>query len=658
VGSTPSTASRSRWSLAAAIAVTFVCGCGGADSSALAPAADASIDTIAPDAADASLPDGPGSSADARDASPEPFDAAVESPDADAGGPESEADAFDASELDAGATVVLGVSTERLGTLAGYGRPMPAAQADPYVRSAQAGGDTIFGLDLGMSTVHLAAAEPRTYFFFGDTWPLADDFEQTGNASWIGLLAQLGKHGVNNGDSVGYTTDPDPSDGIQLDHVLRNEEGAGLPVCPLVQDNAFRATWVSGVNLACRGNHVLPEDESDYKILTVEVPTGVVSVADPGSNQGTLFLWYSRLPPSLENATRARSYVAASIDDGLSWKTLQQAQPLSPVPFSAPSGPSDSVPARFVNVSPVLVNAEGYQGPESAPCHLPLPAGADKRGVLLFASGLYRKSDVYLAFVPVESLRSAAADPSSAIGNVAYFAGTGGSGCWSSKQDDAVALLRSSDPELFSRYEAPCGNRVFRGTSGAGELSVKRVTVPLAGGGSFDRLVALVNLVYGVCVAEPGKSACCGAAEVPGTSLCEGPPALADASRYRAGSLGVALVAADPRRPWAWTSVVHQAHPKIDLAGVSFAPAFLPPAPQDDVAGLGTACGSPLPASGGDLYGYGPYMIEGYAHVSPDGTGASVYFTLSRWKGKLTAQELAAGPYRVDVFRTLLRESH
>ncbi len=47
----------------------------------------------------------------------------------------------------------------------------------------------------------------------------------------------------------------------------------------------------------------------------------------------------------------------------------------------------------------------------SGPCRLPLPAGRDSHGLLLFGTGLWKASDVYLAFIARTDLLAAAVDP-------------------------------------------------------------------------------------------------------------------------------------------------------------------------------------------------------------------------------------------------------
>ena len=83
---------------------------------------------------------------------------------------------------------------------------------------------------------------------------------------------------------------------------------------------------------------------------------------------------------------------------------------------------------KFINVAPVVVENAGIPG-------LPEQAG---KGVLLWGSGAYRKSDPYLAFLPLESLE----DPHA----LRYYAGTdkNGSPLWSNLESEAVPLFEQA----------------------------------------------------------------------------------------------------------------------------------------------------------------------------------------------------------------------
>jgi hypothetical protein len=384
---------------------------------------------------------------------------------------------------------------------------------------------------------------------------------------------------------------------------LRNDEGDG-PQCASTIANGYRSVHVPGVNNTCTGN-----DDG------VEVPTGIIALdGDPPR----MVMWYGEAG-DLADTSAGRSYIALSDDLGLHWSPLLDR---AGVPFVFSRG-APAAPLRFLVVQPLLVDAADYASSASSPCQLPMPSGGDTRGLLLFGSGLYRRSDIYLGFVPLAALLDAFEDPASADLERAfsYFAGIGAAdgpgGCWSSDQDDAIPVVRTSDPSPHAAFEAPCGNTILRSSSGAGEFSITHVQA-----GDFDRLVLLLNNQYAIHTGQPA-------------------------------SRGVELVTGEPMRPWIWNTRV----PSSELIGDEvqidrpYAPIVIPrPSSGDDVPGYGTVCPSDWTVES-SLWGYGPMLIDAYTRESAD--GLDLYFILSRWKGDL---DLVSGPYRVDVFRTTLSD--
>jgi hypothetical protein len=85
---------------------------------------------------------------------------------------------------------------------------------------------------------------------------------------------------------------------------------------------------------------------------------------------------------------------------------------------------------KFINVHVVAVNNSGI-------CGLPETSG---RGLLLWGSGEYRKSNPYLAYMPIESIENKSA--------IEYFAGFEGNGdpIWSTNESDAQPLFH--DPVI------------------------------------------------------------------------------------------------------------------------------------------------------------------------------------------------------------------
>lgn len=135
-----------------------------------------------------------------------------------------------------------------------------------------------------------------------------------------------------------------------------------------------------------------------------EVPTGGFSA------HGNMYIIYAT--DSALFKVMGRSVVARSTDGAKQFTYLY-----------------DLSHGKFINVSPVVVeNAE-----------IPGLPGASGKGVLLWGSGTYRKSDAYLAFLPLDRVE----DPKA----LRYYAGTDENGAprWSSRESEASAL-----------FEQPC----------------------------------------------------------------------------------------------------------------------------------------------------------------------------------------------------------
>jgi len=142
-----------------------------------------------------------------------------------------------------------------------------------------------------------------------------------------------------------------------------------------------------------------------------EVPVEGASVA------GKMYIYHTT--GSRPSFLMGRSVVAVSEDDGMTFNYLY-----------------DLSDRHFINVSVAQVENSKWKG-------APDPEGS---GLLMFGSGHYRKSDVRLAYQPVDKIEF----PSS----ICYFVGMDGEGQpnWSCKEEDAVPL-----------FDQPC----------VGELSVR-----------------------------------------------------------------------------------------------------------------------------------------------------------------------------------------
>lgn len=516
--------------------------------------------------------------------------------------------------------------TRYINTLIGYGEERPQADYPPYIRSEQAGGDILWGSDLGLPVTLRGvgpAGEDLTLYLFGDTDQL--------DIAWVrdprnpGRVVrklrepyrpEAGRKGTLEGDAIGLSLDADPADGVHLDHVYRNREvGETRPVCTLVDDDGFRAVYLPGIHVdACTQR---PIDGVGGSRNTT--PTGAWHV---GSR---LFMLAGYQDP--ERPHEVTSYLATSDDAGLTWMVLNGGEPFT-TPGSA---------ARFIHGFGLEVDASRYQDPQrSGPCLLPLPEQRDTRGILLFGSGFWKGSDVYLAFLSRSDLLAAAQEPARPV-HPWYFAGTGfegpdGTACWSARERDAVPIVTASDPGAYTRFEEACGTRIV--AAGIGYTSVVHVDETLTDGSHIDRLVMLLSPAY---------------------------QGLRPDGSFVDADLGTVLITGDPRRPWIWNLMVDEGtfdgRPPAERR---FRPLPVPAAPD-----RGLLPNEPDCKKSGLVWrtvaGYAPLFIERYTRPSEDGLGVDLYFTVSRWNvpshpgDPHAGDSLMAYHYVVDVMRTTLR---
>ncbi len=511
-------------------------------------------------------------------------------------------------------------NTRYVNTLIGYGEIREKNSYPEHIRSSDSGGDIVWGTDLGLPvTVRDPEDETAalTLYLFGDTDQL--DLEWSiKNDDKVKKLSRLpnefsGPLGTFEGDAIGLSADPDPSDGIYLQHLYRNfEEGDHSPVCDQVIDDGFRSVYLPGI-------HKSPCEQTVPETNTT--PTGAWAI------DGTLFMVAGVQDP--DKLEEARSYLAVSTDMGLNWKVVNGGQPFS----------SGGTQARFIHAFALPVDANDYQDMNrSGPCGLPLPKGADKRGMLLFGSGWWKASDVYLAFISRQDLLDAATNPNRLL-KPWYFAGTDytdpndGEKCWTRSETDARAILVAGDPSAYARFEAACGTTPAAG--GIGYTKAIHVDTTLADGTRIDRLVMLLSPAYKYQ-----------------TLPAEAEPLDAD--------LGTVLVTGDPLRPWVWNVALE---PELHHGKLPAAPKFRPlPVPADPQSGLEPKrphCQA-TQTSWATVDGYAPLLIDRYTRPSQDGHGVDLYFLISRSNvpsspGDDGDETVDGYHYVVDVMRTTLK---
>ncbi len=542
-------------------------------------------------------------------------------------------------------------NTNYVNTLIGYGEKRVKDSYPAYLRSDAAGGDILWGTDLGLPLTLPGASsgeQDLTLYLFGDTDQLdlallhkPDKVVQkyAPNPELINSDFFYGPKGPLEGDAIGLSIDDDPSDGIHLFHVYRNQEGTLPQMCEQADPDGFRPVYLDGIHAETETildrlrdelkDLKLPE-EKIYDLLNNlpapaclqkypnTTPTGAWAVND--------ILFMVAGIQNEEKPASAKSYLAVSTDLGLHWQVVNDKQPFSKGGLQ---------PAKFIHAFGIEVDAYDYQDMKrSGPCGLPLPEGEDTRGLLLFGSGWWKESNVYLAFVSRTDLLKAASDDQHRL-TPWYFAGTdhtsGGKRCWSTSEADAKAIIAAGDLASYARFEDACGTKLT--SAGVGYPKAIHVNETLADGTRIDRLVMLLSPAY------KGK--------------------MRDNKTLDA-DLGTVLVTGDPWRPWIWNVAVTPDRHNGRLPTVHrFRPLPVPPAPNRGLLPTYPRCRN-SGVSWATVSGYAPLLIDRYTHVSEDGQGVDLYFVISR--SNVPSGPNDDGPetvdayhYVVDVMRTTLR---
>jgi hypothetical protein len=183
-------------------------------------------------------------------------------------------------------------------------------------------------------------------------------------------------NGPKGGDAIAYTTDKNPEDGLELTF-LHDKERIYAPIN------------IPGIS------------QKDF-----EVPIEGVSV------NGKMYIYHTT--DHTEKVSMGRSVVAVSNNDDEPNFTYLY----------------DFSKKYFINVSIVKINLS--VGNRHACSLLYKNKGG---GLVIFGSGIYRQSDVYLAFQPVDKIESKE--------SILYFAGvdTSGMPIWSKNEDDCKPLF-------------------------------------------------------------------------------------------------------------------------------------------------------------------------------------------------------------------------
>ena len=258
----------------------------------------------------------------------------------------------------------------------------PAVTPGSSQKVCQLVGD--FDRDLGTPTLNLTWSR---YQLFGTD--LGASFEHDGRLWFLfgDSVPESGNPAC--GDSI--ATAPASVDPLQC-----------LPLTfPTQASGAYRLPAVPGIDLGC-----------------FNVPLHGVS------SGATMYVWFS-------TACMTRLVLARSDDGGASFGLVHALSDCACGEACGAEGP----PTACANPSCRLVNVYATMVPAASAGSLP---GTGDR-LLLFGSGLYRKSDVYLAVTSLASIEERS--------TLRYFAGTDAVSCvpsWSASEADAVPIFRTA----------------------------------------------------------------------------------------------------------------------------------------------------------------------------------------------------------------------
>ncbi|MEA5129603.1 MAG: DUF4185 domain-containing protein [Proteiniphilum sp.] len=209
---------------------------------------------------------------------------------------------------------------------------------------------------------------------------------EDGDTTWLLFGDTWGpQHGYH--DIIGYTTDKNPEDGLKLDFVTDDE-------------GTYQGIIIPGVNTTG----------------VFEVPTEGIVI----DNQ--FYIWMTT--DHSDKVTMGRSVLATANRTNALKGLYSKVYDLSV--------------SKFINVSVVRVKNMNWN-------FLPSHEG---EGLVIFGSGSYRKSLIYLAWLPISEIKNR--------NSIQYFAGVkDGKPLWTGKEKYAQPIFRLTDPgvgELSASY--------------------------------------------------------------------------------------------------------------------------------------------------------------------------------------------------------------
>jgi hypothetical protein len=314
---------------------------------------------------------------------------------ADAGLPDAPTDATppDAGACPAPPTVAVAPgSTRKLCQLTGETDRQLAAPA-PNRTETRA---NLVGTDLGASFEHRGSL----WFLFGDTLPTLAGQQAMAYVPWR--------------DSMATSATTDPASCVALDFEVTDVDGGTYYRNPLVQNGA-------GL-----------------------VDLGAFDVPLHGLSTGaSMYVWLSTNCMSTSLLARsddaARTFTLVHVLSDCGCGSACNVDPARPKPQADPAACANVAGCRFVNVQAAVVPAARAAGlPGFAP-------GAPADQLVLFGSGPFRSSDVYLASAPLASIEDETA--------LRYFAGTSPGTCAPAFDPDEA----NAAPLFTTAGESPAG---------------------------------------------------------------------------------------------------------------------------------------------------------------------------------------------------------
>ena len=570
--------------------------------------------------------------------------------------------------------------TQNVGRLIGFGNTLsvPLASSPDPAKPFSAGGDRLHGTDLGVPVSARVDSEDRLYFLFGDSDYTNPTSLQAGQVvkrepDSSGPTRWVLEGGVVGGDIVGYTTDSDPDDGISLDHVLRNVEAGGAPVCTQLNDaNDLRTIAVPGIH--DNPDHYAREPELGGDFCFADKLNSTPTGAFASRSVIYSLLAVQNADPDWdpdEQGFDSESFLAASTDGARTWSVMNAGNPLS-------STVGGQVP-KFFHLDAVPIDVGAYQDPFwSSPCPLPMPdAGGSRDAFLLFGTGTWLQSDVFLGLVFADDLETSRTDSSAPL-NIHYFVGPRpgdcpeGSGpgdtdccppasesrssscercdfetsCWKENVPcAAMPVIEASSGLAILPFHSACPDHAIGDRMGGfGHISVVHLDGEVDGTRA-ERLLLAGQPGYATCPnPADGEGGCClGTRSPENPRICARPPpgTIPPNGTFLDSSLGTGLVSGDPYRPWEWTQNLDGA-PEL---------ALLPQA-----TGYPDRVGARCPAGVGfDLLGgYGPHMIDPFTRATASGDGFEIFVNNSAGRN-LFDPSSSTPEYAVDVSRFTVR---